>query len=73
VGIGFLVEAALRIIIAYTVGSFQTAYAISNILPFVFLAALITATVVLGRQTRRTAATRIDVNGPSAEPTSATP
>ncbi|MDQ6674593.1 MAG: hypothetical protein M3069_28310 [Chloroflexota bacterium] len=36
-GIAFLIEAALRILIAYTVASFEVAYTITSILPFVFL------------------------------------
>jgi hypothetical protein len=51
-GVGFLVEAALRIALAYTV-DFDTAYTIGTILPFVVLAALITATIIIGQRTRR--------------------
>ncbi|MFC4948377.1 VC0807 family protein [Pseudonocardia sp. GCM10023141] len=58
-GIGFLVEAGLRILVAYTVASFDTAYTISTILPFVFLAGLITFTMVAGMRTRNAAAARI--------------
>ncbi len=55
-GVGFLVEAALRILLAYTI-DFDTAYTVGQILPFVFLAGLITATMVIGQRTRRAAAT----------------
>ena len=51
-GVGFVVEAALRILLAYTI-DFDTAYTIGQILPFVFLAGLLTATIVIGQRTRR--------------------
>lgn len=54
-GVGFLVEAALRIALAYTI-DFDTAYTVGAILPFVVLAALITATIVIGQRTRRASA-----------------
>jgi hypothetical protein len=57
-GIGYLVEAALRILIAYTVSSFQVANAISTILPWVFLAGLLFATIRIGKHTRDAATQR---------------
>lgn len=51
-GVGLLVEAGLRILLAYTV-DFDTAYTVGAILPFVVLAGLITATIVIGQRTRR--------------------
>lgn len=55
-GVGFLVEAAVRILLAYTV-DFDTAYTAGQILPFVVLAGLITATMVIGQRVRKAAAT----------------
>lgn len=54
-GVGYLVEAALRILIAYTVTSFQVASAISSILPWLFLAGLIFTTIGIGKRTREAA------------------
>lgn len=51
-GIGFLLEGALRILVAYTVKDFQTANSVATLLPFVFLAALITYTVRTGMRAR---------------------
>jgi hypothetical protein len=55
-GTGYLVEAVLRIVIAYTVTSFQVANAISSILPWLFLGGLIFATIGIGKRTRQAAA-----------------
>lgn len=54
-GFGYLVEAALRILVAYTVG-FQLANTISTVLPWVFLAGLIYVTISIGKRTRQAAA-----------------
>lgn len=51
-GIGYLVEAALRVLIAYTVPNFQVASAISTVLPWAFLAGLIFFTIRIGKRTR---------------------
>jgi hypothetical protein len=56
-GIGYLVEATLRILAAYTV-SFQVANTISTVLPWVFLAGLLYATISIGRRTRQAAENR---------------
>ncbi len=66
-GIGFLIEAGLRILIAYTVASFQLAYTISNILPFVFLAGLLALTIMLGHRARSAAVERMDARNRTAE------
>lgn len=58
-GIAYLVEAGLRIAIAYTVDDFDLAYTITNILPFVFLAGLIGATITIGHRTRTAALTKL--------------
>lgn len=58
-GAGFLIEAALRVVIVYTVSSFQLAYTIATTLPFVFLAVLITITIMIGNRARRAALTTI--------------
>jgi hypothetical protein len=50
-GIAYLVEAALRIVIAYTL-SFPVANAISTVLPWTFLAGLIYVTIRIGKRTR---------------------
>jgi hypothetical protein len=57
-GIGYVVEAALRIIIAYTVTSFQIANTISTILPWAFLAGLLFATIRIGKRARDAATQR---------------
>jgi hypothetical protein len=69
-GIAFLVEAGLRIVIAYTVASFRLAYTISSILPFVFLAGLLAYTIMLGHRARTAAIERIKACNPTAEPQS---
>ena len=55
-GVGFVVEAVVRIVLAYTI-DFDTAYTIGAILPFVALAVLLTATITIGNRARRRAAT----------------
>ncbi len=51
-GIGFLLEAAVRIPAAYTIDDFQTANTVATLLPFVFLAVLITYTIRTGMRAR---------------------
>jgi hypothetical protein len=51
-GIGFLIEAAIRVFVAYTVSSVQLANAIATIIPWVFLAGLLTFTVTIGKRSR---------------------
>jgi hypothetical protein len=68
-GIGFLIEAALRIVVAYTTASFQLANTVSTILPLVFFAGLITYTIRVGKRARAAAADRIPTSIPTAEPT----
>jgi intracellular septation protein A len=65
-GVGFLIEAAVRILVAYTVSSFQTANTIATILPFAFLAVLITYTIWVGNRTRAAAQARIASAGGTA-------
>ena len=55
-GVGFVVEAVVRIVLAYTI-DFYTAYTIGAILRFVALAVLLTATITIGNRARRRAAT----------------
>jgi intracellular septation protein A len=57
-GIGFLVEAALRIAVAYGVSNFSVANNIVTILPLVFLAGLLTYTLSVARRTREAAMAR---------------
>lgn len=57
-GVGFLVEAALRIAVAYSVPSFSLANAIVTILPFLFLAGLFAYTLSVARRTRAAAMAR---------------
>lgn len=57
-GVGFLVEAALRIAVAYGVPSFSLANAIVTILPLLFLAGLLAYTFSVGRRTRAAAMAR---------------
>ncbi len=61
-GVGFLVEAALKMAIAYSVTDFDLAYTTTSILPFVFLLGLITFTVATGRRARRAATQRIQAH-----------
>lgn len=51
-GVGFLVEAGARIIVAYTVDSFAVASTISALLPPVFLAGLIVFSITIGKRVR---------------------
>lgn len=51
-GVGFLLEAAARIVAAYTIDDFETANAVAQILPFVFLAALISYSIRTGMKAR---------------------
>jgi hypothetical protein len=51
-GLGFLLEAALRIAVAYSIDDFALANAIAGILPFVFLAALIGYSIRTGMRAR---------------------
>lgn len=57
-GLGYVIEGVLRVAIVYGVSNFATANTISVILPWVFLAALITVTVSIGRRTRAAALAR---------------
>jgi hypothetical protein len=66
-GIGFLIEAALTILIAYTT-SFQVANTFSTLLPWVFLAGLMTFTIGVGKRARAAAADRIQTAIPTAAP-----
>ncbi len=54
-GVVFLIEAAARIIAAYTL-PFSTAFAVSNVLPFAALAVALTLTFVIAGRTKRKAA-----------------
>ncbi|MCW2545214.1 MAG: hypothetical protein JWM40_2766 [Frankiales bacterium] len=54
-GVAYLCEAAVRVVIAYTVDGFAVANAISTILPWAFLAVLITFTVTVGKRTQQAA------------------
>jgi hypothetical protein len=68
-GIAYLIEAVLRVAIAYSIPSFSTAYTISSILPFVFLAGLIFVTISIGQRARAAAAQRIEaVNKSRTDP-----
>jgi hypothetical protein len=67
-GVAYLVEAALRIVLAYTIASFSVAYTITSILPFVFLAALIFWTVTTGRRAQAAAAQRMAAQHQSSDP-----
>jgi len=67
-GGAYLVEATLRIILAYTIPSFSVAYTITSILPFVFLAALISWTVVTGRRAAAAAAQRMAAQRQQSDP-----
>lgn len=60
-GIAYLIEAALRVVLVYAIPSFQTAYTITSILPFLFLAGLIYITISIGVRARTAAAERIAV------------
>jgi hypothetical protein len=51
-GIGFLLEAAIRVFVAYTVSSVQLVNAIATIIPWVFLAGLLTFTIAVGKRSR---------------------
>lgn len=57
-GVAFLVEAVLRILIAYTV-PFVPARTITGVLPLVFLAGLLAFTVIYGHRVRRAATERL--------------
>jgi hypothetical protein len=51
-GAGFLIEAAIRVFVAYSVNSVQLANAIATTIPWVFLAGLLTFTVAVGKRAR---------------------
>jgi hypothetical protein len=57
-GIAYLVEAALRIGIVYSIPSFSVAYTITTVLPFVILAGLIYWTIATGTRARKQGAER---------------
>lgn len=50
-GIAFVLEAAVRIAVAYT-ASFDTAFTVSNIMPMVVLAGLIAYTITVGKKSQ---------------------
>lgn len=52
-GAAYLIEAALRIVLVYSISSFSVAYTVTTILPFVILAGLISWTVATGIRARR--------------------
>lgn len=58
-GVAYLIEAALRVLLVYTIPSFSTAYTITSILPFVFLAGLIYVTISIGQKARKAAVERV--------------
>jgi hypothetical protein len=53
-GIGFLVEAALRVVIVYNTSP-GTALAVSKVTPYLFIAVLVAWTVAYGRHHRKKA------------------
>ena len=57
-GVGYLVEAALRVAVAYGVPNFSLANTIATILPLLFLAVLLAYTFSVGRRTRAAAVAR---------------
>lgn len=57
-GVGYLVEAALRVAVAYGVPSFSLANAIATVLPLLFLAVLLAYTMSVARRTRAAAVAR---------------
>ena len=57
-GVGYLVEAALRVAVAYGVASFALANAIVTVLPLLFLATLLAYTMSVARRTRAAAVAR---------------
>lgn len=57
-GIAFILEAIIRIIVAYT-ASFSTAFSVSNVMPLIVIAGLITYTVTVGKKSQKSAAERV--------------
>lgn len=51
-GVAFILEAVVRIVLAYTI-DFDTAFTVASIMPFVVLAGLITYTITLGKKAQR--------------------
>ncbi len=66
-GIGFLIEAIVRVVVAYTVDTFAIS-TISALLPPVFLAALITFSITVGKRVRMSAAASAAAASLSAAP-----
>jgi hypothetical protein len=70
-GVGFLIEAALRVVIVYSTST-GTALALSNVTPFVWAGALSAWTVAYGLRQKKKgerSAQLVAANGTEAEPT----
>jgi hypothetical protein len=57
-GVAYVLEAILRIVLAYTIDDIDVVILIMNIAPFVILAALIFATITISRRSRAAGARR---------------